>query len=49
MSSPNTIESFQSRIEDRIGENTRKSRIMHELGPGESKSALDQDVEIYIG
>ena len=22
---------------------------MHELGPGESKSALDQDVEIYIG
>ena len=26
-----------------------KSRISHELGPGESKSALDQDVEIYIG
>ena len=22
---------------------------MHVLGPGESKSALDQDVEIYIG
>ena len=22
---------------------------MHELGPGESKLALDQDVEIYIG
>ena len=24
-------------------------RIFFELGPGESKSALDQDVEIYIG
>ena len=39
-----------ARTECRMGyaKTQRKNRILHELGPGESKSALDQDVENYI-